>query len=447
MVVLMKKYFIHSVVASLLLSSSVLLAMEPEVKPAYTPKKCTEAFAVGVKEINSHLYIGQKEPGLYFVMERIDTAVPDSRLPFWKEYIAAEWKNHDLYKKEWTMEHVPQGKGFLVFKSRDHILRDGLTSFDKSVKYYNSNNELWIAYTSTKIITKADDTTFDDIEMAMPVMTDPDAPMVTYMGISRAFHYLLEAIKSKNENNFKVHPGLAISLQSMAAKVMRIRDERKLYQINAPVPAMRNIALQKLPDHVYIGDNLQIAKHMHQKMTDSGTVFKSKDIGDIQKRLLEEIDLWLTEESTLEEFLSAYTGDYHSRSDLRKLWPKIKEMKAEDIDILVKTKKAECAALGKQRKATTKQELHELAKNLKMTPQTSPIKQLGKKVQIFDKDRKNIIFEHDKVSNIIIVNNKTLEGDATNRYNWFYHYDMCLNDYVTIDLDALSEHLKLLEDK
>lgn len=443
----MKKYFVHNVVASLLLSSSVLLAMDPEVnfdKPAYTPKKCTADFAAGVKEINPYLYIGQKEPGLYLVMERIDTVVPDSRLPFWKYYIQREWINHDTYKGEWQNGNIPNNKGFLQFLNRSHRLVDGLTSFDTSVNYYNSNNELWIAYTSTKPIIKADEITFDDMEIVMPIMTDKDAPMVTYMGISRSFHYLLNAVKTENEritakrmsafgyskeellrfgipedgipeDKFKVHPRLAMSLQSMAAKVMRIRDEKKLYQINAPISTMRNLMLKALPNHAYVRD-LDAATALHKKMKDSGELFLS---------------------SLLEKQTQTISKKYNL----------LRETSLEkDNDLLIKMQKIK-NDLSYQSWAQKKKEIDELyEKTAETVQQQSPFKKIGETIQIFDKERK-VVFEHNSKLKTIFVNNQTIVGDETNRYDWFYHKDMVFNSYVTVDLDVLAEHLKLLEDK
>jgi hypothetical protein len=68
-------------------------------------------FSRGVTELNDDLYIGQKEPGLYFVLERIKDPAPSSfseinwikecpRLWFWKRFANAEYSvHHDEYYK------------------------------------------------------------------------------------------------------------------------------------------------------------------------------------------------------------------------------------------------------------------------------------------------------------------------------------------------------------
>lgn len=62
---------------------------------------------------------------------------------------------------------------------------------------------------------------------------------------------------------------------------------------------------------------------------------------------------------------------------------------------------------------------------------------------------KNVLFEHDRDAKIIFVNNQKLEGDETDRYDWFYHGDMVFNRYVTTELDALAnlKQFKPLADK
>ncbi len=90
-------------------------------------------------------------------------------------------------------------------------------------------------------------------------------------------------------------------------------------------------------------------------------------------------------------------------------------------------------------------EISELAEKTAITHATSPVKKTLNKIQIFDKERKNIIFEHDETANIIMVNGQKLTGEETNRFKWFYHRDMGLNSYVTINLDVLSSYLTLMD--
>lgn len=443
-----------------------------------TSKKCMADFSVGVKEINPYLYIGEKEPGLYHIMERIDTAVPGSRLSFWQDYISRERKNHNEYKKLWAEERLPKGKGFLQFESRECSLIDSIGSFEKSVNQHNSNNELWIAFTSSKSIQDANEITFDDIEIAVPVMTDKDSPMVTPMGLGRSFHYMLKAAESEKhiqnildllkrhskekliefgysesdlripENKFKVHPGQTMDILSFMAKVMKIRDENKTEMIHAPVPAVRNILLKALPDHVYVGDNVGDNKRLAITTHKSIAELPSKAIyvehAKLEEELAEEIQILKKKHDELCKF--------RNDSNREEIKDKYFEMK-DRLDKQQEEKRKKSKELWDLYSDTKDKEiddiLQKLAAKVEMTPKTSPIRRTGQKIQIFDHTRKNIIFEHDKESKIIFVNNKKLEGDEANRYNWFYHGDMRFQPCVTTDLEALANLKKLMpfEDK
>ena len=467
----MKRCFIHKIIASLLLSSSALLAMDPPVVDQDNAPGISKTFSNGLKEINPYLYIGQEESGLYFVMERIDHAIPHSavRLDFWKDYAYQERENHNAYREKWARGAIPPHKGFLMFKGKESSLISGLTSFDKSLKY-NSNSELWMAFTSTKPITTAEQIRFDDIEMVMPVMTaTPDmtgkgAPMISFMGISRSFHYLLRAIDAENrrdaitrctpevpklleEDEFKVHPGLAMRLQSMAAKVMKLRNPNLLYMINSPVETVRNITVKTFPGHVYVGDNVEIAKDMHQKMTDSGTPFQSKHIAYKRKNLAKQISLYSTSAENINDFLWFHSEDSHSENELRALWAKLEDMTIREIKSCVKEMREEGVVLIDQYDIAKAQEIDQLSQTIEITPQMSPIRMIGNKVQILDQQRQKVVFEHDKDLNIIFVNGQELKGDETKRYDWYYHPDRGLNLNVTVDLQPLADYLKLSEDK
>lgn len=432
-----------------------------------TSKKCMADFSVGVKEINPYLYIGQKEPGLYHIMERIDTAVPGSRLAFWQDYITRERKNHNEYKKLWAEGRLPKGKGFLQFESRECSLIDGIGSFEKSVNQHNSNNELWIAFTSSKSIQDANEITFDDIEIAVPVMTDKDSPMVTPMGLGRSFHYMIKAAESEKhiqnildllkrhnkekliefgysesdlripENKFKVHPGQTMDILSFMAKVMKIRDENKTEMIHAPVPAVRNILLKALPDHVYVGDNVGDNKRLAITTHKSIAELPSKAIYVEHAKLEEEL------QAEYRLFKAEYAKLFALRNDSNKEEIKAKYFEMEKRrDEQLEDKKAKSKELWDLYSDTQAKEiddiLQKLAEKVEMTPKTSPIRRTGQKIQIFDKESK-----------IIFVNNKKLEGDEANRYNWFYHGDMRFQPYVTTDLEALANLKKLIpfEDK
>ncbi len=448
----MKKYNIYNFAAALLFSTSSLLAMEGdgseknEMRKSLSPRSSPEIneysnFAFGVKKVNEYLFIGKKEPGLFFVMERVDLSVPNSRLDFWTQYVLEEKKNHDRYRQEWANDRIPNKEGFIRFESRFQNLNGGLTSFESSVKNHNLNNELWIAYTSAKEIQKADEITPDDVEMMVTILTDKDSPMVIHMGITRCFHYLLKAMETErtresrkklteeqrqergitipSEDEFKLHGSLSMGLHSFAAKVMRIRDEKKLYMITAPVPKMTEIMLKALPAHVYVGTPLQIASDTYYN--------KRKDTDQILQSCL-----------IFEEWQKL-------NSEMAILEKNKIQIGTEELENEIKEKKKESDVLYADYRIQQKKEIQEIAETLEMTKETSPIKNtyFPNKFVIFDKDRKHVVFEHDKDSRTIKVNNQEITGDETKRYDWFYHTDMPLNPYVTINLDALSACLKL----
>jgi hypothetical protein len=391
-VAFIKKEFALGVITTLLISTSPLVAMnncDREEIPN-SSHKSTLDFAHGVKKLNDYLYIGQKEPGLYFVVERIDDAVPgaSSRRSFWEDCIAKEYQNHDLYRNEYFSKEdfYKNKKGFLKFFNPNHPLTGGFDTFKESLTYH-SNNELYIVCAIRRAIEKADDLEIDDIEMAAPVMTDKGFPMITPMGVTRFFHYLRKAAKAEMDGEVpdKVHPNLAMDLFSFLAKVM----EDKIYLIYSPMHHMKQIAYKTLPKDVYVGSTWTTAEEEHEKMKLSGYPFESTIL---QSKALE----------------AGTENDWKAWRNQRN------------------------------------KEINEIAEKIEM-PVTSPVRWTLNKVQIFDKEWKKVIFEHDKIANIIITNDQKLIGEDTARFNWFYHRDMGGAPGITMNLDAVSSYLSLME--
>ena len=240
--------FLFVILSIIIFSTVQVIASEELLENKEIPK-----YAIGVNKKSDYLYTGQRKDGVYFVMERIDAAVPNSekRLNFWDTYISSEYNKHGDYRCLWANKNGILPKGFLTFSSRDASLTDGIYSLRTSLEEFYKDNELWIGCACIKDIKDPADLEESDIEMLVSVMTHPDAPIVEHMGISKSFRYLLNAYYAREE--YPLHTDLSMSLHSFAAKIMNIRYDNKIYMITAPVPAMRNIMINSLPkDDLFI---------------------------------------------------------------------------------------------------------------------------------------------------------------------------------------------------
>ncbi len=268
-----------------LIASQEITQLEDTNHPAY-----------GLQKINDYLYQGKKEDDLWLVMERIDEAVPGSRLSFWQNYVTKEYENHTEYKKLLSDQMIPCKPGFIGFAGSFYKLASGLYSFQKSVDSYYQHNQLWIAYACTRKIKNSYDVQMDDIEMAVTVLADSESPMVTHIGINRNFNYLIKAAKADrerefaktltlekrqiygapNEDDFKLHSNLAMNLHSFSAKVMQMNNPQRLYMITAPVENMLQIMMKAMPKNAFLGDNIYTAKEIHSKIVKSNASLPSK---------------------------------------------------------------------------------------------------------------------------------------------------------------------------
>lgn len=409
--------------------------------------------SVRVKRVSETLYLGKKESNVYFVMERIDRSVPnvDARLAFWQQYAKEEHNNHTEYKRKWSEGLLPKGKGFLVFQDRSESLTAGLTSFQTSLNKYSLDNELWIAYVSTKPIETAGEVTPNDIEMVVTVLTDKEAPMVTHMGIGRSFHYLLKALQADQvresvkhfsekelqefgiiiptEDKFNLHRHLSMELHSFAAQVMRSRDPKKLYMITSPAPKMREIMCKTFPQHIYISDDYKAAREQHHELKKSGASLLSTSIWAEHEKVSKDL-------RSLKKQIKKSNRRFeanHELIELEESETKMEEQKDRLFNELL---------------AQEAKEIDEIFEKIKpqMTLSSTPLQAnySGNKVRLFDRERKNIIFDHDKGTQTIRVNSQELRGEETKRYGWFYHPDMRMNPYVTINLEELASYLMLM---
>lgn len=422
MEIFMKKYFFVLVALSVPFFIDAVNAMD-------SLDTETLDFRQGVRKINDNLYTCEytlpNEEKIHFVMERTDANVPNSRLGFWQEYVKAEKWNYSEYAQMCYDGKIPRGKGFLIQNPLTARLIDGITSFETSVNNYYSNNQLWIAYTSTKDIETAGDITRDEIEMAVTVLTDKDSPMVTHIGIGRSYHYLLQAAEAIREGKqgFKLHSNLSMFLHSFAARVIRMTDPEKLYMITAPVPAMRDIMLKVLPHNAYVGSTYHTARDLHRsrpKSAEYQSLMAARQKADEEEQELRE-QIQNLNDDTLEaqQQEEELTKASNEKAQLRRtLWKAMGDLETKEIN--------------------------EIAEKLKleMTVTSSPIHKTNRPYafEVFDKKRENVFFssEGNLNSKVIKVKNQVLKGEDTRRFDWFDHHDLAINPYVTIDLDALS---------
>lgn len=411
----------------------------------------SQKYVAGVKKINDYLYIGKKEDGLYFVMERIDEAVPnsESRLQFWRNYVKSENSGHGNYKKAWSQRDGNLPRGFLLFPGRAGRLDDGLYSFEESLNKYYTNNELWVAYVSTLEPKKADDIQADNIEMAVSIMTNPEAPMVVHMGISRSFNYLLNALdeveKETQKRKFPLHKDLAMGLHSFAAKVMLLRDPQKIYMVTSPVPMMRDIMTKAISkDHAFVGNGRTEAERIYEAQE------KSEDVKELSKLIDEEMEeIKKAEEEFQIKKIDPMEEDYKKITDIeeqKKVSEEIDKLYKEKQELKKEMKSELVGPLWKERSEIISKKYDQILEKLKKEGKLPPLlcgDWRCNKVEILDKKRKDIVYSDNRDEKIVTVNNQTFKDDETKRFDWFHHRDLSFNPYITIDYDALASYMKL----
>ena len=423
------------------------------------------AFAgIGVNEVTPYLYETKRAEDLCIVAERIDKAVPASalRLRFWNDVVRDEYRSVRKYK---DLDYETKTRLNLPFRGGETRLETGLRSFSISVQSHFSDNELWIVYATSRAIAAAEDVRGNEIEMYVSVLTVAGAPMFTDMGISRSFTHLLrvkewrdhhalgESVRAErgitlpSEDGFRLHPNLAMELHSFAAKVMLMRDPHKLWMITAPVPTMRDIFLKALPDNTYQGDSLRTAVELHGDRQRSG--HESPQL----RALKEEAELWTAglralaqRIATLQDELDDLTATIKSTSPA---WmARRKAQLQSEIETLQRQRSARKEQertrqkeFRRQIEAVKNSEIDELSRTMEITPKMAPIRRTWnpKHIQILDKSRKQVVFDHNKGTGIIMVAGETLSGPQTRRYDWFYHEDMGRNPYATVDAQALAD--------
>ncbi len=392
----------------------------------------------GLKKISPYFYQGKKHDGLFFIMERIDDDAlnADNRLYFWKSYHNQErYRYHGEYKGAWATECLPKNRGFLNFQSRDSNLLSGLVSFESAL-HYHTHSELWIAYASTRPIDNPNEVTIDDIEMVVPVMTSPNAPMAIHMGINRSFYYLLEAI---NDESKEIHKNLSMDLHSFAAKCILDQDATKRYMMSAPVPAMTSIFQKSIlqnPNYptFFVGDNIHDTTAYLKKRLSIKTFTALTDEELEQQRQL--------------DFLEQ---NYPTVKVYRDLEVELGEDAEFDdqIDLALHNVIQE---LSGEFNVPPTNFMSPIKENTHTNPRSGfPMRRQDRHIRIYDKfvdfnGNRDIIFEHnpnDGRGPIITSQGVDYQGHASRQFEWFFHPDLGFNPYVIIHLDVLASYLQL----
>jgi hypothetical protein len=224
-----------------------------------------------VIEVSPDVYKTQCDTDLFLVMERIDRR---SGHHFWTKFVDNEFRLASVYQ-----QRIKSGENVPVKFRPEAVGGDrGLEPFRISVEDFGFNiedepghggEEIWVVYASSSDV-NGPASSPDDIEMFMSVLTTEGAPIVVDVGIQRSFGYLLQLLVANPSGDGGIkpkrkHDRLAVELHSMAAKVMLLREPKKLYMITKPVPKMREILAQALPHDVFVGDSRDRAAQLYKQ--------------------------------------------------------------------------------------------------------------------------------------------------------------------------------------
>lgn len=376
-------------------------------------------------EVSSTFYYAQQND-VYYVMERIDNN--SERLQFWNKFMVYERNKNRKYREEWNPIKFPKEKGYLPAKDgyNNLELTEGISSFEISLKNYHANNEFWVAFVS---ITLPDLLTleFQNIEIYVTVMTTEDAPMISHFGISRSFGYMLRTIHDKN---IILHPGMSLKLHAFSALIMTHRYSNKLYLITAPVANMAAMMIKKFPNDCFEGDSfLRSYKYLNNEI----------EVPRESIMIVERIRKNINDKKETEDELIAYIKTLLETRKLVSMPPMRNLLQSEFED-----KKYENMLNFKY--------VNELSSEIPITIKDSPIRAIGKDpskysatrggvelhIQILDKKRENIVFDHDILHDQMYVYNVPIIGNDKLKYMWFYHPHMWESPYLTISLDVLA---------
>jgi hypothetical protein len=410
-----------------------------------------------IKSDGEYWYIQEYIPSsLYFIMERVDQNALSYKYAFWKSFVEHE--------QERFQRREEQEEGIIYSSGQ----KDGLSGFDASFEFDNSKHQLWIVYAYTSELTSKNQPLQEDkIEMYMSVMTTDTAPMTTHMGIQRSYMYLY------NERAGG-HSRISVPLHSFAAKIMLIIYPSKLYMITTPVGGMKRTfeRLKGLSKHVYVGDNMsKLYDSLNEKKLYVGDLpayyFEIRKAGGIYKDRLPE----MTTEFLIEDLYGLYVDfllNTKSISDsdgllIGMIQKEAKQMKKKLIQIHMERQNNARNMESEFISSFTDDPSSPYSSSF-LSKEDSPIvlKENGNIFSLYDKSRRDIIFEYDKSKRTAFLKKEKKNFvDETNDYDWFFkHYfisgtkitfpnepgkSMYITNhegYLTVDLEALAKYDK-----
>ncbi len=204
----------------------------------------TADWAANVQKISDDLYSGKVNDQFYVCLERVD----HKNIDMWEGYA----KQQESAGERMNLKYLQTVDGSRRFMSIMKAYKSGNIAH---------TNELWVAYASNVAIKERAKLNYlngssnPNIEMFVSVVTSPDALITSHMGISRTWEAALSL--EQKQPTLKKQSDQSMHLHSFAAKVMKMRDPKKVYMLTAPAVAMRNIFIKKMPENsVFVGDSI-----------------------------------------------------------------------------------------------------------------------------------------------------------------------------------------------
>lgn len=380
-----------------------------------------------VKKLSDKLYTAKMPDGLNLVMERVD----DSNIGLWKHYI--DIQNSGVYRINANIQTRGIGGHFLRVLNETN----------------SKKNEIWVAYITSGNPQKipqeirhydhdereeCNDTFAKDIKMFVTVTSSPNGLITSHMGVAASIESQ-SAVRQK---------GISVDLHSFAAKVMLIRNPKRLYQVNAPVFAMEKIFLDAMPAGAIFVGTKEMQATMIERRKISFEQFMAENISKIEeakekrrkklnrrlsnvKELLQggEEDLDETDKEIMALMDKDVTGGYVVNPEREKLY--LEFFVLQDMKILYKSFKNPYffgSANGED--ATIK-----LLECMKMHP---PLLSIGSKHYI---DNHFTIFDRDNPTNPWLTVDKSNPD-----YDWMFADPFSPapgTHYITVDLKVLAD--------
>lgn len=216
-----------------------------------------------IQKVDNGLYFAKmKGQHLYLAMER----VTKDNIRQWRQYAAVQsnprvvgWASTLVDSDGSRRQGGSTGDGAAHFGLvLDH---SGLTSDEVWVAYVTSDKDpkhipdRMTVYSAEDVYPKPHGFA-SHIKMYVTVTSSPQALITSHMGIAAS----AEGVKGNRPK------GISVPLHSFAAQVMKRRNPDRRYMVNAPVPAMTSILLEKMPPHsVFVGTR-EMRKEMKRNL-------------------------------------------------------------------------------------------------------------------------------------------------------------------------------------